>query len=196
MTEIKPEETQQELFQEFSGETRKKERFPSLQRPQKPLLISTSIEQIILVSILLILAGCFIFFLGVIRGKGLGEKAGKPGVVVQEAKPRQAPAPAPSRVPAAPPKAVQPAPPAPLPPPRTAVLDLTKPYTIQLVTYKKRDLADKEVAALRKNGYYSVIIPSGDYFQVCAGQYATKEEAKTDLKTLGSRYKDCFLRRR
>lgn len=185
MTEIKPEESQQELFQEFTGETRKKERFPSLQRPQKPLLISTSIEQIILASILLILAGCFVFFLGVIRGRALGEQARKPAVAAQEVKPRPAVAPAPSLVPAAP-----------LLLPRTAALDLTKPYTIQLVTYKKRDLAEKEVTALRKSGYYSMIIPSGDYFQVCAGQYASKEEAKKDLKILGSRYKDCFLRRR
>lgn len=74
--------------------------------------------------------------------------------------------------------------------------DPSKPYTIQLVTYKRQDLAEQDVAYLRSKGYYATIIPSGDYFQVCAGQYASKEEAKLDIKRFQARYKDVFLRRR
>ncbi len=204
MTEIKQEETQQELFNEFSGELKKTERFPSISRPQKPILFSTSVEQIILVSIILILAGCLIFFLGILRGKFLASKGQvtapvriapepvRPTAVTSIA-PKQAAAPLLKVKPSAasvalPAKAsVKPSP---------ATLDLNKHYTIQLVTYKKKDLAEKEVAGLRRNGFYSSIIASGDYYQVCVGQYATKEEAKKDLKVFGSKYKDCFLRRR
>ena len=49
---------------------------------------------------------------------------------------------------------------------------------------------------LRAQGLYSFIIPSGEYFQVCAGQYASKEEAKKDVARFSAKYKDCFLRRR
>ena len=213
MTEIKQEETQQELFNQFSGELKKAERFPSISRPQKPILFSTSVEQIILVSILLILAGCFIFFLGIMRGKALASKdqiavSARPAplapqgdlkrvqpvraVVTTQVTVKEVVATTPKVKLAAP--AVLPA--KALAKPSPATLDLNKPYTIQLVTYKKKDLAEREVAGLRRNGFYSAIIASGDYYQVCVGQYAAKEEARKDLKVFGSKYKDCFLRRR
>lgn len=213
MTEIKQGETQQELFGEFaSKETRKPDRFPSLNRAPKPIPIYASIDQIILVSIVLILLGCFVFFLGVLRGKSLASQAPiKPAA--QKAK-AVSTAPLQTRS-VAPQKTLTTRPPAsqiiaataPVLTPKTPVqtrpaasapsaVDPTKPYTIQLVTFKKQDLADKEVAMLKKRGFYSFIIPSAGYFQVCAGQYASKEEARKDLKSLASRYKDCFLRRR
>ena len=71
-----------------------------------------------------------------------------------------------------------------------------KPYTIQVVTHRKKEFAEAEVSRIRKLGYISFIIPSGDYFQVCAGQYASKEEARKDLGVFSSKYKDCFLRHR
>ena len=191
-----PPELQPELFTEFSREPKKPERLPQITRTQKPIFLSTTVEQIILISILLILAGCLIFFLGVLRGKALGvqKKTASERVAVQTE-----PAPVPHR--AAPPAAsVQPTP---VPavkavekPPLNA--DIARPYTIQLVTYKKKDLADKEVAGLQKAGFYSFLIPSGSYYQVCVGQYQNKDDAKKDIKILGSKYKykDSFLRRR
>ncbi|HXV18735.1 MAG TPA: SPOR domain-containing protein [Candidatus Omnitrophota bacterium] len=213
MTEIKQGETQQELFGEFaSKEARKPDRFPSLNRAPKPIPIYASIDQIILVSILMILLGCFVFFLGVLRGKSLASQTPlKPAV--QKAKAAST-VPLQTR-PVTPQKSVTPRPAASqsdaLQAPtltsgipaqtRSAgntppAADLTKPYTIQLVTFKKQDLADKEVAMLKKRGLFAFIIPSAGYFQVCAGQYASKDEARKDLKSLASRYKDCFLRRR
>lgn len=206
MTEIKQGETQQELFGEFaSKETRKAERFPSLNRAPKPIPIYASIDQIILVSIVLILVGCFVFFLGVLRGKSLSSRT--PVVAAPQKARSVAPAPAQKTTVSRPvlasastaqtpallaktPLQTKPAVSAP-----TAV-DPSKPYTIQLVTFKKQDLAEKEVAMLKKRGFYSFIIPSAGYYQVCAGQYASKDEARKDLKSLASRYKDCFLRRR
>ncbi len=200
MIENRPPETQQELFREFSREPKKPERFPGIQKAHKPILVSTSVEHVLLGAILLILAGCFVFFLGVLRGKSL---AGVSGVSAAPPVAQRPAGPLPVRMQtvrvAAPETASAPPAVSQTPQPARATearRDSGKPYTIQLVTYKKRDLAEKEVAALRRSGFYSAVIPSGDYYQVCVGQYAGMDDAKKDLKLFGSRYKDRFLRRR
>jgi len=50
--------------------------------------------------------------------------------------------------------------------------------------------------ALRRGGFFSWIIPSGEYYQVCVGQYLNKDDASKDLRAFSRKYKDCFLRRR
>ena len=80
--------------------------------------------------------------------------------------------------------------------PKVSIDDPAKPYSIQLVTYKKAEYAEKEMKALKRAGLFSVIIPSGDYYQVCVGQYASSEEAKRDLAFFAAKYKGCYLRRR
>ena len=149
-------------------------------------------EQIILVSIALILLWCFIFFLGILRGKSLGSELA--GSVIE----RRIAQGVPKRTVVAPePLALnQPARPASFISKAQETANPGKPYTIQIATYKKRDLAEKEVVTLRHSGYYSTLIFSGGYYQVCVGQYATKEEAKKDLKILSARYKGPYLRRR
>ena len=74
--------------------------------------------------------------------------------------------------------------------------DPARPYSIQLVTYKKKEYAEKEMKTLRRSGFFSTIIPSGDYYQVCVGQYASNNEARRDLAYFRVKYKDCYLRRR
>ena len=64
MTEIKSPENQQELFAEFSQEPRRLQRFPSLAKSHNPILISTTLEQILLVGIVLVLTLCLAFFWG------------------------------------------------------------------------------------------------------------------------------------
>ncbi len=190
MVETKQEETQQEFFKEFSGEAKRVERFVSLQRTQKPILLNTSIEQVILAGIVLILAACLVFFLGVVRGRHLSAsepvKTLKVSPLVRTPQTavlaRAVPA-NPERLPMKP------------PPVSAAPQNLDKPYTIQLVTYKKKDLAEREMASLRRSGLSSMIIPSGDYYQVCAGRYSNKEEAKKDLQFFAAKYKGCYLRR-
>ena len=199
MKPIDNPEVQPELFTEFSGEPKKPERLPQINRAQKPIFLSTTAEQIILACIILILAACLVFFLGMLRGRSLGSVKNpvfRNTVPAQTASVRAVEAS----------QKVQERPPAPsAPPPVSSVrvkqlpnTDIAKPYTIQLVTYKKKDLAEKETAALQKSGFYSFIIPSGDYYQVCIGQYENKEDAKKDIKVLATKhkYKDCFLRRR
>ncbi len=189
MKEIESRETQQEFFVEFAKETKKPERFTSISRTQKPIFLSVSVEQALLAGILAILICCLMFFLGIVRGKALIPPEPASVAAVQNIQ-------KPSAVLSA--AAVEVPRPELKPPPNKISFkpDPTKPYTIQLVTYKKKDLAEKEVNALKKSGFYSFIIPSGDYYQVCVGQYISKENAGKDLKTVGVKYKDCFLRRR
>ena len=173
-----PKETQQELFGEFSATPKKPERFPLISRTQKPILFSTNTEQLLMVGILFILALCGVFFLGVVRGKAL---LGQP---ITEAPVReQAAVTVPVRAVAAP------------PPPLPAAA-VSKPYTLGLVTHRKKELAEAEMNALRAQGFYSFIKADRDYFQVCVGQYASKDEAKRDMALFSSKYKDLYLRRR
>ena len=187
-----PKETQQELFGEFSATPRKPERFPLISRTQKPILFSTNTEQLLMAGILFILALCGVFFLGVIRGKAL---LGQP---ITEA-PRQEPqavyqktvtVPAPVTVPTPVLKTIS------QPPAPSAGNIAVKPYTLGLVTHRKKEMAEAEMTALRARGYYSFIKADRDYFQVCVGQYASKDEAKKDLALFSAKYKDCYLRRR
>ena len=199
MAEIDREELQQDLFLELADSAKKPERFIPQNKINKPIPLNTSVEQLILIGIIMILAGCFVFFLGVLRGKSLGSN---PTVLRPQKKIVTSPA-------------VTPAQPALLsagnhpaatalsseirqagPPPKAkGSWSPGKPYTLQLSTYRKQDLAEKEVSALRRSGYFSIIIPSDGYYQVCVGQYATKEDAKKDIKMFGAKFKGCFLRR-
>ena len=175
----KQKETQHELFEEFSPAPKKAERFPSIAKTHKPILFSTTLEQLLMFSILFILGLCGVFFLGVLRGKALREPAAPLRAVVP------APRPAVTRpVVSAPPGAT------------LLASAAEKPYTIQLVTHRKKEFAEAEMALIRKMGYVSFIIPFGEYYQVCAGQYASKDVAKRDLALFLTRYKDCFLRHR
>ena len=197
MTDDKAQETQQELFPDFPTAAKKgHERYPALARSHKPILISTTLEQLLMITIVLILILCGIFFLGVLRGKSLSPWMPGPSAVPMHA---PLPQPPPTVTPHAEiaPKglAVQaPAKKGLITPSMTPVSE--RPYTIQLVTHRKKENAENEASDIRKMGYPSAVISSGEYFLVCAGQYANKAEAKRDLVFFSSKYKDCFLRRR
>ena len=203
MSDLKPGETQHDLFGEVApGQPKKSERFAPFHRTPKPILLSTSVEQIILTGILVILAGCLVFFLGVLRGRSLGRVMVPPPL----AAPMPAPKPAVLVPPVKKPEAARPVGvfrPAPMPTPAVKIeprpapaADATKPYTLQLITYKKKDQAEGEAEELRRRGFQAFVAPSGAYYLVCSGQYGSKEEAVRDLQALGGKYKDCFLRRR
>lgn len=209
MAETKPQETQQELFPALGAEPKEPQRFPSIAKAQKPILISTTMEQLILAGIVLILVACFVFFLGMVRGRSIGTPDASRAVTAAAARPAAAPtAAAPLRQAGRPVAATLDAVrlsdarnalrqtagavPAAVPPQSSA----SKPYTIQLASYVKKDLAEREAAALRKNGFLATIKKSGNYYYVCVGEYGSIEEAKKDLRLFASRYKDRFLRRR
>ena len=193
MVEINQEEMQQELFSEFSNSAKSAERFGSLNKAHKPILFSTSIEQIILLSITLILLCCFMFFLGVLRGKSLvfrpPQRVLQNKIVAPVLRPDEMSG---ASFNAGNVKAVN----------ESAARgvsetpNVSRPYTLQLSTYKKQEFAEKEVAVLRQSGYFASVVSNDGFYEVYVGQYATKEDAKMDLKIFKPKYKDCFLKRR
>lgn len=191
----KPFEAQQDLFGDNPGAPKRPERFPGIPKSHKPILFATSAEHLIFLSILTVLAASFAFYLGILRGKTIAHLP-SPTAAVTTLSPA-------IRVPGAVPAAAVPTPPQTAP--ATAALSAVpaaktpskdKPYTIQLSSYKKKEWADAEAAALRRMGYTTLVSKSSDYYGVSVGQYAGKDDAKRDLKALSSRYKDCYLRRR
>ena len=69
-------------------------------------------------------------------------------------------------------------------------------YTIDLVSYKEKESAEKELYKCKKMGYKVFIVQSGKYYVLCSGDYPTKKEASLGMAKMRSIYKDCFIRRK
>jgi len=69
-----------------------------------------------------------------------------------------------------------------------------KGYTIQVASYKKESLAQKEATELKGQGLNSLVMTKGDYSIVCVGRFSKADEAKGMLKKLKKRYKDSMIR--
>ena len=83
-----------------------------------------------------------------------------------------------------------------LTPPSPTELKKMGNFTVQLVTYDNKSLADKEITRLKSKGYDGFIIPSGRFFQVCANYFDNKSKARSDLEALKQtgRYPDAYVR--
>lgn len=73
---------------------------------------------------------------------------------------------------------------------------LSQKFTIQAVAYRSKKKAQDDMVILSKKGFSPFIVVGGDYYQVCAGEYASKEEAMKDYEKIRKLYKDCFIRKR
>lgn len=72
----------------------------------------------------------------------------------------------------------------------------TKPYTIQVIAFKKEDRrVEIEIERLKKEGYEVFIMPSKEWAQVCVGRYANKKSSTEDLGILRKRYPTCYIRK-
>lgn len=70
-------------------------------------------------------------------------------------------------------------------------------YTIQLITFKSRKLAETKVEALKKAGFQGFIIPQGKFFQVCANGFQSVDEARdklVQLRAQGFAPPDAYIR--
>lgn len=70
-----------------------------------------------------------------------------------------------------------------------------KSYTIQVVAFKREMSAKKETKLLERKGHEVFIIPTKEWFQVCVGRYANKEESKVILDGLKEKYPTCYVRK-
>lgn len=195
MPPLNTQKQQQELFDEFVVVKKTRGRFFGVLNkfnkpifPQHRLNLSLSYEMLIIILIGLLLAASIIFSLGVERGRSLNSAEVEAPAAIQPvvATPATPPTPAPAE-PIAPVVAE-----APKPPPKA----VGKPYTIQVASYKTRDLAGKEMTQLKAIGYSADIIKKGDYFILCVGSFANKDAAKQTLAAMEKRYKGCLIRKR
>lgn len=70
-----------------------------------------------------------------------------------------------------------------------------KGFTVQVASFKKEKNALKEAEVLKKKGYDVFVLPKGDYFIVCVGQFDRKNEARMFSGRLKARYRDLLVRR-
>ncbi len=68
-------------------------------------------------------------------------------------------------------------------------------YTVQVASFKTRKYAEKEAFALKKKGYEIFIVEKGSYLIVCAGKFLKQDEAQGFSYRLKNKYKDCLVRR-
>lgn len=70
-------------------------------------------------------------------------------------------------------------------------------YTIQVLTYKTESAATRQIQKLEEKGFDGFVIPSGEYYQVCANAFESKTTAKKTLESLqssGLAPSDAFVR--
>lgn len=195
MPPLNTQKQQQELFDEFVVIKKTRGRFFGVLNkfnkpifPQHRLNLSLSYEALIIILIGAVLVASIIFSLGVERGRSLNTSDVELPAPIQPVV--AAPAPVEQVVAEAP----KPAPKAAEAPKSPAAAD--KPYTIQIASYKARDLADKEVPKIKAMGYSADVTKKGDYFILCAGSFATKDAAKQAVAAIEKKYKGCIIRKR
>lgn len=76
------------------------------------------------------------------------------------------------------------------------VVEKTENYTIQIASFKKIDAAEKTASQVKAMGYDTDVLPSGDYFRVCVGNFKQRKEAERVLINLKKRFADCYITRR
>jgi len=187
MKHIKTEE-QQEFFKEFKGPKSGIDKIREKYIPPKWPFITVSIENLVFITIIIIMVTVLSFSLGVERGKRLGnakiirpeknytkieKKITKPAFLKDNLDNTQA---------------------AEVKQEQVIIRDKTRRYTIQIVAYRDKGTAEKKVSSLREEKRSAFIIPENGLFQVCIGRYKTLKEAKADVKNLQSKYSDCFTR--
>jgi len=204
------DEYQKELFEEFKKEKGKIEKLANkISKRRKSTVIAISLDNIIFAVIIVILCIIVAFAFGVEKGKRIRpgfetaltpkgpelemekeaplltsaalsrDKIVLPGIEVgkEETGPKE-------KLPTS------------LEGERSKVTPLEEmPYTIQVVSFKERRLAENEVKKLAKKNIKGFIVPSGNWYQVCAGRYKNMKDAKSALNKLASDYKGCFVRK-
>jgi hypothetical protein len=68
-------------------------------------------------------------------------------------------------------------------------------YTIQLATFKNRQLALREIQLLLKEGLTPMAFAKGDYIILCVGKFSNQESAQPLLIQLQRTYAGCRIRR-
>ena len=163
------DEYQKELFEEFGKEKGKLKRIAEkIGGRRHRLYLQISPENAVFAAIVVLMCVIVAFALGVERGKRLTPQSRARRV--EKSAPRKKPTPA--------------------PPVKAGI------YAIQLISDKKEQRAEKEKRDLSGKNIEAFIVPSGEWFQVCAGSYADIESARKALEKFSKEYKGCFIRKK
>ncbi len=183
---MKDKTIQKELFEDLSMPKKKKKKQPGI-LPKNFVLFNVTYDQMIFITIAVIMLMVLVFSLGVERGKGLVSstqtKKEEKTMIAKEERPSET-------------KNL------PIELPKTFEVEAEKratdsaSFTIQIVAYRSKKLAQQELIRLSKKGYDPFIIVGGGYYQICVGKYRKKGEARKDLAGLKKTYKDSFIRKR
>lgn len=68
-------------------------------------------------------------------------------------------------------------------------------FTIQVASFKEKEKARMEAKRLKSKGYEIFVFPKGKHSIVCIGKFAIKDEATEFSNKLKSTYNDCLVRR-
>ena len=68
-------------------------------------------------------------------------------------------------------------------------------YTIQVASFKLEKNARKEALRLKNKGHDTFVLPKGDYSIVCVGKFVKKVQAQEFSHKLKDRYHDLLVRR-
>lgn len=160
-------EKQPELFGEFRDPETKKNFFQGGALPEKTFVFAFSKEKLILFFIAFIVVLAIMFAIGFERGK----KSVSYKNVVRQARVVN----------------VNPA------PPKTV---LSKPYTIQVATYRSKESAQQEGMKIKSKGLPVVIIGINGVYQILVGEYSTEKDAQQALNSLKKTYSGSYIRKR
>lgn len=186
-------EHQDEFFREFKEEKGSiKKMADKITQGHKKLYVNLPVENIVFAIIIIIMAVVVAFALGVERGKRLVDTKTGGGSTYEEAlatepQIRMAPIEITAGERKEPEKEEI---------PLEKLQEKSKPYVIQLISYKKEQRAINERDRLSRSNVTTFIVPSGDWYQVCAGGYENIKEAKSALQNFAKEYKGCFIRKR
>ena len=178
---MKNKNAQQELFKEYGAP--KKRGIQNSILPKSYTLLNISYEQLIFLTIAIIMLMVLVFSLGVERGRSLAEplleRADTTIVeVTKETKEEVT-----DKVPVKEEGLRQ-------------LKKLPELFTVQVIAYRSKKSAQRELERLGKKGYKPFIIVGGNYYQICVGEYKNEAKAKEELLELRKTYKDSFVRKR
>jgi len=70
----------------------------------------------------------------------------------------------------------------------------TPGFAIQVVSYRKPDLARREMQRLQQRGEPAFLVMKQGFTVLCVGPFPSRENARTKLSHLKKQYGDCFIR--
>ncbi|MBN2097254.1 MAG: SPOR domain-containing protein [Candidatus Omnitrophica bacterium] len=166
-------EQQAELFQELSDQPQKSKR---AKFNLTKIALILSYENIIILSIGLVMVLIVCYSLGVERGKYLVQAKSEDLELRPTEQTEQV-------------QETQSAP--------TVKPDLPKQgkkIKIQVATFRSDKYAEIAKKRLEHSGFQPFVVTRGTFREVCVGGYSDKQEAKQALKELRKMYADCFIR--